>query len=297
METEDDLEQAAADLCRPARARAGAGFRGRLTMHDLGGDISVTKSRIGPALVSGKPRKDYDYLLFRMHVSGDGWIRQNDSEVGLTSGSGALFAGHESWEQTFRTDVNCVYLQFPRVLLPVSGIELAGLALRPLTGASAGMRLLSGYLDRLHAMVPDMSERQRRDVGDVAVNLLMMALRDVGPATPDAPDAVLLRVMSEYVREHAGDANLTVEDLARHHAVSVRHLYALFSQIDLTPAAFIRRQRLAKARTLLLDIRHDAKAMPTIAAAAGFSELRTFERAFQREYGTTPGRWRRENRA
>jgi AraC-like DNA-binding protein len=296
METGEEVEQVTADLYRRSRATPAVGFRGWLAKQDLGGDISVTKSRMGPMAIAGTAKDDYDYLLFRMHTAGSGYVRQNDREAVLTSGSGVLFAGHDSWEQGYRTDVDCVFLQFPRESLGLSAVEVAGISVRPLSGENAGMRLLAGYVDQMYKMVPELSPQQRCDAGQAAVNLLMMALRDVGPAVPDAPDTVLLRVMREYVREHAGDAGLTVEDLARRHALSVRHLYALFARIDLTPAAFIREQRLLKARTMLLDRRHDIRSIPAIAASSGFTEPRTFERAFLREYGSTPARWRRDNR-
>lgn len=297
VETEEELERVTADLYRPARASAGDGFHGWLAMHDLGNNISMTRSHIGPLAIRGNVKKDYDYLLFRVHTAGNGWLRQNGREAALTGGSGVLFAGHDSWEQGYQADVKCLYLQFPRELVALSSVEVTGMAVRPLSADNLGMRLLTGYLDQLHGLAPEMSAQQRQDAGQAAINLIMMALRDIGPAVPDASDTVLLRVMREYVREHAGDANLTVEDLARRHAVSVRHLYALFARIDLTPAAFIREQRLLNARTMLLDPRHDSRPVPAIAAAAGFTESRTFERAFLREYGTTPARWRRENRA
>jgi AraC-like DNA-binding protein len=35
--------------------------------------------------------------------------------------------------------------------------------------------------------------------------------------------------------------------------------------------------------------------MSSIAAAVGIHDLNTFERAFRRQYGTTPARWRREH--
>jgi AraC-like DNA-binding protein len=46
---------------------------------------------------------------------------------------------------------------------------------------------------------------------------------------------------------------------------------------------------------MLSDPRYDRLATSSIAAAVGFRDLSTFERAFQRQYGTTPAGWRREH--
>jgi transcriptional regulator GlxA family with amidase domain len=78
--------------------------------------------------------------------------------------------------------------------------------------------------------------------------------------------------------------------------VSVRHAYTLFARIGTTPGAFLREQRLLAARAMLSDLRYSRLGMSSIAAAVGFLDLRTFERAFGRQYGMTPAGWRREHR-
>ena len=45
---------------------------------------------------------------------------------------------------------------------------------------------------------------------------------------------------------------------------------------------------------MLSDPRHGRLAISSIAAAVGFLDLSAFERAFRRQYGTTPAGWRRE---
>jgi AraC-like DNA-binding protein len=124
-----------------------------------------------------------------------------------------------------------------------------------------------------------------------------MALRDVVPSVPgcDGSAGVLLEMMRRYVREHLADPRLQVEELARRHYVSVSHVYSLFERIGTTPAAYLREQRLLAAQMMLSDPRYARLATSDIAAAAGFLDRRTFERAFRRQYGMTPGSWRREH--
>lgn len=81
-----------------------------------------------------------------------------------TGGSDVLFAGRDSWEQGYQSDVNCRHLQFPRELVALSSVEVAGMAVRPPTVESSGLRLLTGYLEQLHGMVAEMSFQQRRCV-------------------------------------------------------------------------------------------------------------------------------------
>ena len=98
-----------------------------------------------------------------------------------------------------------------------------------------------------------------------------------------------------HVREHLADPHLQVEELARRHHVSVSHVYTLFERIGTTPGAYLREQRLLAAQAMLSDPRYAWLGTSDIAAAVGFVERRTFERAFRRQYGMTPGSWRREH--
>jgi transcriptional regulator GlxA family with amidase domain len=124
-----------------------------------------------------------------------------------------------------------------------------------------------------------------------------MALRDVTPSVPGGTgsDEVLLGMMQVHVREHLADPDLQVEELARRHHVSVRHAYTLFERIGTTPGAYLREQRLLAARAMLSDPRRSRLRVSDIADAVGFLGARTFERAFRRQYGMTPGSWRREH--
>jgi transcriptional regulator GlxA family with amidase domain len=73
-------------------------------------------------------------------------------------------------------------------------------------------------------------------------------------------------------------------------------VYIRFERIGTTPGAYLREQRLLAARTMLSDPRYDRLSISSVAAAVGYLDLNTFERAFRRQYGTTPARWRREHR-
>jgi transcriptional regulator GlxA family with amidase domain len=63
-----------------------------------------------------------------------------------------------------------------------------------------------------------------------------------------------------------------------------------------TPGAYLREQRLIAAQAMLSDPRHGWLRVSDSAAAVGFLDGRTFERAFRRQYGMTPASWRREHR-
>jgi AraC-like DNA-binding protein len=61
------------------------------------------------------------------------------------------------------------------------------------------------------------------------------------------------------------------------------------------PGAYLREERLLAAQVMLCDQRYARSETSRIAAAVGPLDLRTFERAFLRQYGVTPAGWRRQH--
>ncbi|MFZ2526864.1 MAG: helix-turn-helix domain-containing protein [Rhodococcus sp. (in: high G+C Gram-positive bacteria)] len=81
--------------------------------------------------------------------------------------------------------------------------------------------------------------------------------------------------------------------VAAANGISVRGLTALFAPDD-SPAAFLRRERLRRARSDLADPRWISTPVSTIGARWGFLDASTFGRAFRREFGSSPAGYRAE---
>jgi AraC-like DNA-binding protein len=89
------------------------------------------------------------------------------------------------------------------------------------------------------------------------------------------------------------DAPASVAACARHVGVSREHLTRVFIRhAGLPPAAWLRRERLRHAETLL-----SVPTLPvaTVARRCGFAGASHFIHAFRSQTGTTPERWRRGN--
>jgi AraC-like DNA-binding protein len=90
--------------------------------------------------------------------------------------------------------------------------------------------------------------------------------------------------MRTFVAENVTDPRLSPEVLAHTHHISLRLLQSLFSDCGLSPASYIREQRLAHAKALLCR----GETVTRSALLSGFSDPGTFTRAFRRRYGSTP---------
>jgi AraC-like DNA-binding protein len=298
----EELTDLARERFIPAIARTHPDFRGRVALQELGEALTLSRSHWGGPLstvqtdrMAARAPRD-DLMLFCVHLAGRGHVHQHDRVAELPAGSGVLFEARSPWQIASTTEMRCLTLRFSRELLPLRTGEITEACARIMDPAGPAMQMLSGFLDRLFEVADDLAAPQRLDAGRAAVDLLAMALRDVTPSVPggDGPEEVMLDRMRMHVREHLGDPHLRVEELARRHHLSVSRVYTLFERIGTTPGAYLRERRLLAARAMLSDPSYARFAISRIAAAVGFRDLTTFERAFRRQHGATPASWRRE---
>ena len=298
LEVEEAYEQTVPMVVTPATA----GFQIRADEQELGDGISIADIRAVPLRARTRSRvvrPARDLLLFCVHVAGPARVIQHDRAADVSPGAGVLYETRTPFELVYPAEMNSVSLQVPRELMPLTKAQITGYSARTLSAQAPAMRLLAGYISHLHGLAADFSAAQRRAAADAAINLIGMALRDADVPLPGegASGDLLVRMMCQHVRDHVGDRHLSVAELARRHHVSERHVHTLFGRIGTTPGGFIRAQRLLAARAMLANPANDSCPVADIGAAAGLTDPRAFERAFRRQYGMTPGRWRRAHRA
>lgn len=97
-----------------------------------------------------------------------------------------------------------------------------------------------------------------------------------------------IKRIREYILEHITTPSLTVAQLSEHFGISAAQLGKQFRRYyGLSPYQFIQHSRLLEAQELIR--KHPSWTMAKIAEAAGYSDLSTMYRAFQRHGGMTPG--------
>lgn len=101
----------------------------------------------------------------------------------------------------------------------------------------------------------------------------------------------VLRRCCDYMLERLAE-NVSLADLAALAGLSPGHLAAAFKQsMEMPPYAWLRKQRIMKAMTLLRDPRLNIAA---IADAVGYDNLSAFGVAFKKVTGKAPAAWRRQ---
>lgn len=101
-----------------------------------------------------------------------------------------------------------------------------------------------------------------------------------------------LREALEYLHDHLHEPMFSIDDVTRQSGVSRRWLeYAFRDALRETPYQYLRRQRLARARRLLVE--KPKEKIYTIAQSSGFSSAKQLAMTFQQDFGMSPREYRR----
>ncbi|MCD8217945.1 MAG: helix-turn-helix domain-containing protein [Clostridiales bacterium] len=95
----------------------------------------------------------------------------------------------------------------------------------------------------------------------------------------------------DYIHKNYRE-RITLEDTAEHVAVSPAHLSRLFKEdMGIGFAAYVNKIRMKKAKELLQE---SDRSLVDIALSVGYSNQQYFSMVFKREYGISPGQYRRQ---
>ena len=99
---------------------------------------------------------------------------------------------------------------------------------------------------------------------------------------------VFVSRLNQVIEELYAEPNTSIDEIAKSAAISKRQLFRkLKSILDMTPAEYLRRFRLEKAKQLLKD-GHNAG---YVAAEAGFSSQSYFGKCFKAQFGCSPAKF------
>ncbi len=110
---------------------------------------------------------------------------------------------------------------------------------------------------------------------------------DGKPLSPD--DARLVEAVRSAIEDRLSDADLDVVGLGRAVGLSKAQLgRRLRDALDESPAKYVERVRLDHAAGLL---RTGGRLVKEVAGMVGYRDVKTFSRAFKRQYGASPSQW------
>ncbi|WP_376986683.1 helix-turn-helix transcriptional regulator [Bosea sp. R86505] len=181
------------------------------------------------------------------------------------------------------------------LLLPRGWLEGAGAAgpVQTLETEAGPGALLAGFMRQLAGQSRPFGDDQARSLA-VAVRALVEACiapagRSLAATAPSTSSGTVERAR-QIVQRHMGSPEFGPPQLGRLLAMSRSKLYRLLDG-DGGVAHFINRERLLQARRDLTTP-GEPLSVHAIASRVGFRDHSTFSRAFRRQYGCSPSRWR-----
>ncbi|GHF04577.1 MULTISPECIES: helix-turn-helix domain-containing protein [Streptomyces] len=189
-------------------------------------------------------------------------------------------------------------VEIPKSLLHLSQDKMGRLFARGISGQEGPGALLVQFLTQL---TTDSSPYRPSDgprLGTVVVDLVSALLAHVLEADQSLPPETRSRTLVLRIRSHIQrnlhDPGLTPSAIAAAHNISTSYLHRLFQSEHETVAAFIRHQRLERARRDLADPAMCSSTIHAIAVRWGFTRAGDFTRAFRTAYGMPPKDYRHQ---
>ncbi len=305
----EDLRQAAWDealaqltLCS-ARAPAGA--------RPLCGHVSARQSALGSvyARMNATPQTWCTQRLARpgagqavivlLVLKGRARVLSADEPLELAAGAVVVLDPTQPWSVDWLTDFEVLALRlasasFVLRLLRTRGRDANLVATRSGVGA-VGLTLvrsLAEELDQLeaHELLPIEST-----LAELLVTCLSQGDATLSPRADDDPTSVQLghlRRVCRYVEALLGDAELSLDAVAKHEGLSPRYVQKLFQGASTSFGEYLKSRRLERCR---LDLANSALSHFTIAELCfrwGFNDAANFSRAFTARFGVSPKAYR-----
>mgnify|MGYP001087044359 CR=1 FL=1 len=266
-------------------------FYGRIALNRLPGlefaDVATNAQSLAK---SGHDTRAEDgcYYFLIYQQGGASVLAQKGQQALLRTGDCALIDSRYASEFNYLASMRHL-----SVHLPCEALERRLQGRRPrLAQAWSGSGAMGGIVGRFvseiaarHALF---GERDGRAMVEALLALLVPLADDVETLGGRARN--FARVQA-YIEARLGE-ELEPEAIARACAVSVRSLYRLFEERELTLGLHIRQLRVARCAEALRAPSHRHESVTQIALKWGFKDSAHFSRAFKERYGVAPREWR-----
>ena len=266
------------------------------------GSAVLTTAEANAIVVSRKrshiARDGRESLLFFANDSG-GVLgsSQLSRETTLERGGATVLDLREPYSTLGKLNGAAIALYVDRAAVERSGLDIGGLAGRPLDPSSDALRLLMQYL-RLQMTLdasanPEVCLLAAKHMADLLV--LALGGRNAEQDPPDSSavaHARLLAVRDLLVRL-AHDPTLSANSIGAQLGLSGRSVQLVMQRSGTTFSEELTTARIRRAMLLLQTGLNPDRRIVDIALDVGFGDLSTFYRAFRRHFGCTPSDVRR----
>ncbi|GAP35979.1 AraC family transcriptional regulator [Piscinibacter sakaiensis] len=238
-----------------------------------------------------------DNLVVEVLAEGQRWLAsQGGVQLAVGAGEALISMGGLPRHNRVETDAQVLILQLPRRSFSALIDDTPGRPLRRLPADTPGLATVRHYLQSVLEAPAAADTLLARLMAEQLRDLCLALMRTAWPGITRLQGPLAWSIAArQLVAQRLGQAGFDEEAAASELGISGSYLRRLFST-DGGFAAYVRRERLDRARLLLLDPGCASMRVIDIAQACGFGDLSTFNRRFRQRFGQVPSQLRDEQR-
>lgn len=232
-------------------------------------------------------------------ISGTVQLSQDDHDVTVHTGEMVSFDASRAYSLSMPEPFEMVAVRTSHQTLGLTQRSAQQIVARPWRGTTGVIGLASGTLAAFAEHLPEFDEVTPDLLGTTLSGLLSALCAEqlrFADDTDCARQLLLLRIRC-YIAGNLGDSALTPGGVARAHNISLRYLQMLFAEQGMSPARWIRDERLKRVRADLTDPRLDHLSVATIGERWGLVGASQISRHFRHRFGVSPSAYRRSQRS
>ena len=202
-----------------------------------------------------------------------------------------FFARPSSYDLECVGHVRSFYLELPRKAF-ADRFSNDRIPVAATLGTGRGLgRIAAEFCSLLALEGASLDAAVRARLGEELMDVVALAV-DAGhgdePSADHAVQQARLRSVKAWIEEHLADPDLSLEKVAKHNGISLRHLHYLFKLTDMSASEWIWDRRLQRCYDVLTRSELGTLSVTEVAYRLGFNSSSHFSTAFRRKFGIRP---------
>lgn len=236
-----------------------------------------------------------DFMLLTLRLGSKARKTINAKNLIVSSGDISIYHGAREQSLHVNETIEALIFQIPlhRIAMHIPHPEDFNGAV--ISGRSELGQLTSNHMLMLASQFSRISAQSQQHVINNFLQLLAICAADKksSQATQfECAQLSLLMQIKAFISSNIRHHELTPEFIIKKFRISLRYLYYIFHDEDLSPCQFITQQRLNLAKEQLMLHTSTSTRIAEIAFDVGFSNVSHFCKNFKRAFGETPSEFR-----